>query len=145
MGKYRAVLWTLVVAVMFLFAVSGCTTAPVSVKPPAAAEETDWRSKYDYVGPFSEGRAWVKKDGQEFHVDRNGKPIYDARYDWVGWFSEGRALVMKDGKWWHILPNGEAAYPARYDWVGSFSEGLAWVVKDGEECHIDRNGKRIEE
>ena len=97
MGKYRAVLWTLVLAGMFFFAVSGCTTAPVSVKPSAAAEETDWRSKYDFVGSFSEGRALVGKGGQEFHVDRNGKPIYDARYDFVGSFSKGRAVVKKDG------------------------------------------------
>lgn len=145
MGKYRAVLPAFIMAVMVSLALGGCATAPSPAKPPAAGEETDWRDQYDVVGGFSEGRAWVVKDGKWFHILLDGTPAYEERYDYVGLFLEGRARVEKDGEWYHIDALGTPAYPERYYWVDSFYEGRAGVEKDGEWFYIDPNGKRIEE
>ena len=37
--------------------------------------------EYDFVGNFSEGKAWVEKDGKEFYIDHNGKRIKEAEED----------------------------------------------------------------
>ena len=62
--------------------------------------------KYDSVSHFSEGLAWVVKDGKEFHIYPDGTPAYEERYDFAYSFSEGLAWVVKDGKEFHIHPDG---------------------------------------
>lgn len=64
----------LLALVVGLFALSACSTAK-PITPPSSATETDWRSQYDYVSPFREGRAWVEQDGNSFYIDVNGKRI----------------------------------------------------------------------
>jgi hypothetical protein len=63
---------------------------------------------YDWIGPFSEGLAPARKDGQEFHIRRDGTPAYDERFDQVGSFSEGLglALVRKGRQRFHIRRDG---------------------------------------
>jgi len=61
---------------------------------------------YNKVGPFSEGLAWARKNGEWFHIRPDGTPAYEQRFDNVCAFSGGSALVLKDGRRFRIYPDG---------------------------------------
>lgn len=98
---------------------------------------------YDNVGSFSEGLAWVKKDGKYGYIDKTGKVVVPFIYDDVCDFCEGLAMVMKDGKWGYIDKTGKAVVPIIYDTAYDFSEGVAPVNKDGKWGYIDKSGKAV--
>ena len=64
---------------------------------------------YDYVDPFYEGLARVRKGEECFHIRPDGQPAYQERYDYVDPFSEGLAWVRKGKEWFHIRPDGSRA------------------------------------
>jgi hypothetical protein len=116
--------------------------ANVAIKPKIEA-----LGIFSYVGSYSEGRARAKdKQGKQFHIDLNGKPVYPERYKFAGSYSEGRARVVdKVGSQFHVDRNGKELYSQRYVLVDSFYEGKALVQdKDGNIFRIDQNGKRID-
>jgi uncharacterized protein YecT (DUF1311 family) len=123
----------------------------ISAKQDTVANETVLRGikesrEYKVVGDYSEGRAWVQThDGDCFHIDLNGKPLYTERYKSAGYYSEGRAWVQThDGDCFHIDLNGKPLYTERYKSAGYYSEGRAWVqTHDGDCFHIDLNGKPL--
>lgn len=101
------------------------------------------RYEYEDAGSFSDGLAWVRKNGKEFHIKLDGKPAYKERYNWVGSFSNGITRVRKDKKDFHIGTNGKPLYEERYDQVTMFKDGVA-RVKIGKQKHffIDLDGKK---
>jgi len=40
-------------------------------------ETKEWKKEYDYAGGFTEGRAWVRKDGREGYVNLKGEVTWD--------------------------------------------------------------------
>ena len=60
----------------------------------------------DDIGNFSNGRAWVVKEGQMWHIKEDGTDLSSERYDEVYSFFEGRARVIKDGQEWYIDIDG---------------------------------------
>lgn len=50
-------------------------------------------SDYDYVMPFSEGRAKVEKDGKYGYIDKNGAVVIPIQYDKAEDFKSGYASV----------------------------------------------------
>lgn len=52
-----------------------------------------YEARFDAVGPFSGGLAWVRLDGVEFHIRPDGTPAYKARFSRVWRFIGGRAWV----------------------------------------------------
>ena len=70
----------------------------------------NWKKKYDTVGSFSDGRAWVELNGKYGHVDKNGKITTPIKYDDVGYFDEGRAVVILNEKYGHVDKNGKVTW-----------------------------------
>jgi hypothetical protein len=58
----------------------------------------NWKEKYDDVGSFQEGRAWVKLNRKYGFVDLQGNEVIPPKYDDVFSFYEGRARVRLNGK-----------------------------------------------
>ena len=118
-------------------------TAP---PPPDDQALNALRDKYkdkmglDEIGNFSEGRAWVSKDGQVWFITGDGTDLSSARYVGTRSFSGGRAVVKRDQQFWFIKEDGTDLSSARYDEVGNFSGGRAWVVKDGQVWFIKADG-----
>ena len=60
---------------------------------------------FDGARDFSEGFAWVKKDGKWGYINTKGEQIVECKFygDWdfndFKDFNEGFASVKKDGKW----------------------------------------------
>ena len=134
---------------VFLLPVDAATKPETALPPPDDQALNALRDKYkdkmglDEIGNFSEGRAWVSKDGQVWFITGDGTDLSSARYVGTRSFSGGRAVVKRDQQFWFIKEDGTDLSSARYDEVGNFSGGRAWVVKDGQEWFIDLNGDKI--
>ena len=99
---------------------------------------------FDWVGPFSEGLAPVRKDGREFHIRMDGSDAYEARYDAVGPFSNGYAPAVLDGNWFHIKPDGTRAYERNFSVVfGMSTTGHTRAIEKGTRYNfvIDMKGE----
>lgn len=67
----------------------------------------NWRDKYDSVGDFFDGRAWVRIGKKWGHVDENGDVTTPIEYDSVGSFYRGRAWVLLNEKWGRVDKQGK--------------------------------------
>jgi hypothetical protein len=126
----------------------------------------DWKSKYDYVGPFKEGLARVNvggtyeaseededlgrigyglgpEGGQWGFVDETGKIVIELKYDYVRNFSKGLAKVRLNRKRGFVDKEGNEVIELKYDWARNFSEGLAGVKLGDKMGYIDKTGKIV--
>jgi serine/threonine protein kinase len=71
----------------------GNKTYPISKSSRTNETTYDWRSKYDFVSDFKEGRARVKKGSLWGFVDKNGNEVVKIQYTNAYDFSEGLAAV----------------------------------------------------
>ena len=73
--------------------------------------------RYDWVGPFSDGRAVVRTRGLYGFVDEHGQEIVPPHYRMVGDYKFGFAQVDMDGKSGLIDREGGVAIAPRYGFV----------------------------
>lgn len=100
--------------------------------------------EYDYIGPFSEGRAVVKKDEKYGYIDKSGMLIINTIFDFAQDFSEGMAAVQFNGSYGFIDKDGSFIIKPQYELAGSFSEGLAQVqLPDELWSYISKDGKTV--
>ena len=116
---------------------------------PTGAGFIDWTGKvvipaeYDNAGDFSEGFAWVVKNGKIGFIDNTGKVITSFQYDITLGFHEGLAAVTKNGKVGFIDTTGKEVVPCTYDDTKGFSQGLAAVEKGGKWGFINKTGEEV--
>ena len=126
----------------------------------------DWRKKYDWVGPFSDGLAQVKSKKKYGFVNKQGEEVIPLKYNEVYPFYEGLAGVnvggkylkigededlgssvglVEGGQWGFVDETGKEVIPPKYDWVDHFYEGFAAVrlIADGKYGFIDKTGKEV--
>jgi len=115
--------------------------------------------KYDFVQPFSEGRALVNSGDKYGFIDENGSEVIPIKYDAdlqhysgkdVGEdFKEGLARVKLNGKWGFINKEGIEIISIKYDTAKNFVDGLSKVrTKEinpywGTWGFVDREGKEV--
>lgn len=104
--------------------------------------------KFDNVGIFSEGLAWVEINKKLGYIDKTGKIKIPLRFDdsvfasRKGDFDGGLAKVCLDSKCGYIDQTGKIVIPLKFDDVArKFSDGLAWVEIDKRLGYVDRTGK----
>ena len=104
-----------------------------------------YQHTFDWVGPFSEGLAPVRKDGREFHIRIDGSHAYKATYDAVGPFNMGYAVAVQDNNWFHIKTDGIRAYEKNFRWADGVSDKGSAHVKDelGVSIVINMKGERM--
>jgi hypothetical protein len=105
------------------------------------SKKIDWREKYDDFSDFSEGLAYVRKNGKYGFINEEGKEVIPCIYDIAYKFVEGLAKVEKNGKDGFINKEGIEVVPCLYDWVNYFSEGLVAAKKLDKFGFVDKNGK----
>ena len=116
---------------------------------PTGAGFIDWTGKvvipaeYDNAGDFSEGFAWVVKNGKIGFIDNTGKVITSFQYDSTLGFHEGLAAVTKNDKVGFIDTTGKEVVPCTYDDTKGFSQGLAAVEKGGKWGFINKTGEEV--
>ncbi|OAV67224.1 hypothetical protein Barb6XT_01559 [Bacteroidales bacterium Barb6XT] len=90
------------------------------------------------------GLASVKDPTGAYHIDSNGKPLYQERYTRTFGFYCNRAAVIQEQRWFHITEQGERTYPQNYAWTGNYQENLCTVRNfDNYYFHIDLNGNKV--
>lgn len=97
---------------------------------------------YSSAWDFSDGYAWVEKNGKLIFIDKTGKET-TTQYDEALYFTEGFAAVKKGSKWGFIDTTGKETVSCAYDGVFSFSQGLAAVQKGGKWGFIDKAAKEV--
>jgi len=73
-------------------------------------KEIEEKYGYDCIYTYFDknGIAIAMKDGKCFHIDKDGKALYDERFDYVDNYNEdGIARVGKDCKEFNINKKGE--------------------------------------
>ena len=70
---------------------------------------------FDFVGRFQGGLAPVRKNGQWFHITRDGEPAYGARFTWVSKFNDSKTRAEasnRSGKIFEIDRHGKRVKPS---------------------------------
>ena len=104
-----------------------------------------YAERFDAVLKFhAPGLAPVRRAGQAWHIDVEGRPAYAARFSRTFGFYEGLAAVESEDGWHHIRPDGSALAGERYAWCGNFQEGRCTVrTRDGRYLHLDARGTPV--
>jgi hypothetical protein len=89
------------------------------------------------------GIAAVKDETGAYHIDSNGKPLYDKRYIRTFGIYNERATVVTINGFAHIDSNGKEAHEHHFNWAGNYQEGLCSVRDETfNYYHIDQDGNR---
>lgn len=105
-------------------------------------------NKYEFVGDFHEGLAYVAKDEKvSGYIDALGREVIPLMYDYNmqidSDFKDGLALVWKNGKFGYIDRDNKMVIPIVYDDLREFSEGVASAKLNGKWGAIDRNNQTV--
>ena len=98
----------------------------------------DW----DDASVFSEGLAYVGKNGKYGYIDTSGKLVIPCEWDDAGIFDEGIAPVEMDGKWGCIDTTGKLVVPCGYDDL-LHTKTHFFALKNGCLTIYDLEGKRV--
>lgn len=91
------------------------------------------------IAAVSDERGW-------FHIDINGKQLYNKIYKRVFGYYNSRAAVIENENWFHIDEKGNRVYKDNYSWCGNFQEAKCTVRNnDNLYFHIDLIGNNIYE
>ena len=92
----------------------------------------------------SEGIAAVEDESGWFHIDLQGKAVYNNRYNRAFGYYFERAAVIESNKWFHINTKGERVYKTQFTWCGNYQDSIC-AVKDINNAyyHIDLFGNPI--
>ena len=86
---------------------------------------------FDHSYQFSEGVAYVIKNGKPYFIDHSGKVVLDvSKFDDANDFSDGLAGFRKNQKWGLIDHTGKIVVPPKFDNSISCSEGLCKFGSD---------------
>ena len=92
----------------------------------------------------SPGLASVLDNSGAYHIDSNGKELYENRYSRTFGFYCNRASIIENNSWYHINEKGKRVYSTSYLWTGNYQENICVVRdKNNQYFHIDLNGNRI--
>lgn len=91
---------------------------------------------FDMADRFSNGLAYVYKNGQSAYIDKTGKPVYILKEDESGSrFSNGRAIIYSPEETKIINTNFEtiSTLPTIFSWVSNWQEDRFIVQEYNEE------------
>ena len=98
---------------------------------------------WDYVYPFSEGKAIVFKDWKYYVINRKGDIVFELpvceEFGHCG-YQEGLLAVNKDSKWGYLDAVGKWIIAPQYDFAWHFDDGVAWVKKEKTWHAINKKG-----
>ncbi|ANY70960.1 hypothetical protein BBD42_24240 [Paenibacillus sp. BIHB 4019] len=110
------------------------------------------RPIYDFIGPFTEGRAVVIDSAGFKIIDERGNVLTTKAYSYISAFSDERAMfyVMNEAdsssKYGYLDRKGTEVIPAQFESAGDFAKGKAVVkLHDQAFALIDRSGRKLAE
>jgi hypothetical protein len=108
------------------------------------AQSSEISNKYDKIGKFTKGVAFVYKNGYVGVINTEGKEIIKPEYDKITAFgNDALAYSHKKGLVGLINKDGKIIVDNIYDQIGHFKGGNAVVRKNGLCGVINKEGKII--
>lgn len=108
------------------------------------AQSTEISDKYDKIGKFNKGVAFVYKNGLVGAINSEGKEIIKPEYDKITAFgNDALAYSHKKGLVGLINKDGKVVVDNIYDYIGHFKGGNAVVKKNGLSGVINKEGKIV--
>ena len=106
------------------------------------AQQTEVSGKYDNIGKFYNGIAFVRLNGKVGAINGSGKEVIKPEWDKLtGFGSDGIGFAHKDGLVGLITKDGKVLAKPIYDRIGGFHYGRAIISKNGLVGVIDTHGK----
>ena len=107
-----------------------------------SAQTTEISGKYDNIGKFHNGIAFVRLNGKVGAINSNGKEVIKPEYDKLSGFGyDGIGFAHKDGLVGLITKEGKVLVKPTYQRISNFKYGKATVTKNNLVGIIDINGK----
>jgi hypothetical protein len=113
------------------------------IEPPKTPAPVKLDPEYDHITPFTDGVAWLIKDGKSGIIDTNGTIVVPPSWNFhsLGAFDGGVAWVLAGGMYGLVSKTGAVLAEPQFKSVGEFGEdGLALVVSDAGVSFIRRDG-----
>jgi hypothetical protein len=102
--------------------------------------------QFEMADPFSEGLAFVRRDGGSILINKAGEFVADAQYADHKDFAEGLAAVktIENELWGYIDRTGQFVIPPQFAKAESFQNGYAIVsLAEGGETYVDSQGQIV--
>ena len=77
---------------------------------------------FSVMSYHSPGVAAVRDSTGAYHIDLEGRELYQKRFLESFGYYQGLATVRDDSGWYHVDLKGQEVYKKRYGWVGNFQE-----------------------
>lgn len=104
----------------------------------------DIKSKYDWVSPYRDGLAKVRKGHLYGFIDKHGKVVIPIKYEDAWDFRNSLTRVQLEGRYGFIDTSGKIIIPIKYDKVFDFNDhGMAQAKIDDVWFYIDKTGKCV--
>ena len=108
----------------------------------AQAQQTEVSGKYDNIGKFYNGIAFVRLNGKVGAINSNGKEVIKPEWDKLTNFGkDGIGFAHKDGLVGLITKDGKIILKPIYERIGNFKYGRATITKNNLVGIVDANGK----
>ncbi|MBL0047215.1 MAG: WG repeat-containing protein [Bacteroidetes bacterium] len=106
------------------------------------AQQTEVSGKYDNIGKFYNGIAFVRLNGKVGAINSNGKEVIKPEWDKLSGFgSDGIGFAHKDGLVGLITKDGKLILKPIYERISNFKYGRATITKNNLVGIVDINGK----
>ncbi|MES2965822.1 MAG: WG repeat-containing protein [Bdellovibrionota bacterium] len=99
--------------------------------------------RFEWGGPFEEGKAKVEFEGRFGIIDKDGQFVVAPEYESIFDFVDGIAVAQKDGWFFFIDTTGRPVSDERFDYAWPHKEGLALVKRDGRFGYADATGQLV--
>ncbi len=107
-----------------------------------AAKQTEISGKYDNIGKFYNGMAFVRLNGKVGAINSNGKEVIKPEWDKLSGFgSDGIGFAHKDGLVGLITKDGKVLLKPVYERISNFKYGKATIYKNSLVGIVDISGK----
>ncbi|WP_299461108.1 WG repeat-containing protein [uncultured Microscilla sp.] len=102
------------------------------------------KSKYDWVSPYRDGLAKVRKGHLFGFIDKHGKVVIPIKYEDAWDFRNNLTRVQLEGRYGFIDTSGKIIIPIKYDKVFDFNDhGMAQAKIGTAWFYINKLGKCI--
>ena len=106
------------------------------------AQQTEVSGKYDNIGKFNNGIAFVRLNGKVGAINSSGKEVIKPEWDKLTNFGrDGIGFAHKDGMVGLITKDGKVILKPVYEHISNFKYGRAIITKDNLVGIVDINGK----
>lgn len=115
-----------------------------NTNPASLSNLQNIKSKYDWVSPYNNGLAKVRKGHLFGFINKTGTVVIPIKYEDAWDFRNNMTRIKLDGLYGFINTKGKVIIPIKYDKVFDFNDtGQAQAKIDQHWFYIDKTGRCV--